>query len=152
MRSWSRRIIGGEGDRPDLDIDIVFSGVRPREKLFEELETAGEYIAKTRHPKIFIGKLAPYPAEKLEHGLKRLEELACDGGDKEIRILLSELLPEADLGGFRKPKRRKRKRYDRFRRSRSTRHSCSANGPAKSQLSLLHLNGLVYLKLLVKID
>ncbi len=90
------------GLRPYEDIDVVFTGVRPGEKLFEELETVGENIAKTRHPKVFIGKLAPYPAEKLERGLKRLGELVHDGNDDEIRVLLGELLPEANLSGASK--------------------------------------------------
>lgn len=36
----------------------MFTGVRPGEKLFEELSLRGEEIAKTRHPKIYIGRLA----------------------------------------------------------------------------------------------
>jgi FlaA1/EpsC-like NDP-sugar epimerase len=87
------------GLKPYDDIDIVFTGVRPGEKLFEELETGEEYIAKTRHPKVYIGKLAPYPAGKLERGLKRLDDLVRDGRDHEIRELLGELLPDADLAG-----------------------------------------------------
>ncbi len=49
------------GLKPFEDMDIVFTGLRPGEKLFEELELFGEDIAKTRHPKIFIGKLGAYP-------------------------------------------------------------------------------------------
>ncbi len=87
------------GLKPYEDIDVVFTGVRPGEKLFEELETVGENIAKTRHPKVFIGKLAPYPAETLERGLNLLEALVHDGHDGAIRALLGELLPEANLAG-----------------------------------------------------
>jgi FlaA1/EpsC-like NDP-sugar epimerase len=42
------------GFRPGEDIDIVFSGVRPGEKLFEELRTDGEGIEPTVHPKVNI--------------------------------------------------------------------------------------------------
>jgi FlaA1/EpsC-like NDP-sugar epimerase len=50
------------GFRPFDDIPIVFTGLRPGEKLFEELELSGEEFAKTRHPKIFIGRLGAYPS------------------------------------------------------------------------------------------
>ena len=46
---------------PDEDIQIVFTGTRPGEKLFEELAVTGEGIAKTRHPKIFTGRLTGPP-------------------------------------------------------------------------------------------
>jgi len=46
------------GLKPFEDIDIVFTGVRAGEKLFEELRTTDEDMTKTRHPKIFIGRIA----------------------------------------------------------------------------------------------
>ncbi len=85
------------GFKPYEDIDIVFTGIRPGEKLFEELQTDGEDVAKTRHPKIFIGKIAAYPTEKVRHALERLTVLAGDGEGHELRQFLRELLPEANL-------------------------------------------------------
>ena len=82
------------------DIDIVFTGIRPGEKLFEELETIEEKIIKTRHPKIFIGRLTAYPEPKILHALDRLATLAASGWDREIRKVLSDLLPEAQLNGL----------------------------------------------------
>jgi len=84
---------------PGEDIEIVFTGVRPGEKLFEELEVSGEDIAKTRHPKIFTGRLAGPDADDLHAALDRLETAVGSGDDTEIRHLLSELLPEARLDG-----------------------------------------------------
>jgi FlaA1/EpsC-like NDP-sugar epimerase len=52
------------GLKPFEEMDIVFTGLRPGEKLYEELELFGEDIAKTRHPKIFIGKLGAYSSER----------------------------------------------------------------------------------------
>jgi len=88
------------GLKPMEDIDIVFTGIRPGEKLFEELETIDEKIIKTRHPKIFIGRLAAYPESKILHALDRLTTLAANGWDGEIRKVLSDLLPEAQLNGL----------------------------------------------------
>jgi FlaA1/EpsC-like NDP-sugar epimerase len=86
------------GLRPYVDMDIVFTGLRPGEKLFEELELSGEQIAKTRHPKIFIGKLAAYPADEVERALRLLEQLARDCDGTAIRQFFNSLLPEANLG------------------------------------------------------
>lgn len=85
------------GLRPFSDIDIVFTGVRSGEKLFEELELTEEHISQTRHPKIFIGKINAYPQEMMRHALDRLAVLAESGSEAEIRRFLNEFLPEARL-------------------------------------------------------
>ena len=77
------------------DIDIVFTGVRPGEKLFEELNTEGENITKTKHPKIFIGKINTYDDRMVAAALKRFEGLAKLGRERELRAFFNEFLPEA---------------------------------------------------------
>jgi FlaA1/EpsC-like NDP-sugar epimerase len=93
----AKEIITLSGLKPFEDIDIVFSGLRAGEKLFEELDWAKEPITKTRHPKIFIGQIAPYPAEQVEEALARLENFAKRGKEFEMCQYLGELLPEASL-------------------------------------------------------
>lgn len=85
------------GLKPYEDIEIVFTGVRPGEKLSEALIMTEEHMSKTRHPKIFIGKVATYPQETLNGALQRLAALAREGADEPVRVLLNELLPEARL-------------------------------------------------------
>src|SRR5262249_33906987 len=85
------------GLKPHEDIDIVFTGVRPGEKLFEELQTNEEHMSKTRHPKIFIGKIATYPEEKVRQALQQLAHLSQHGEEPELRMYLNELLPEAQI-------------------------------------------------------
>lgn len=85
------------GLRPYEDIDIVFTGLRAGEKLFEELETSEERVTKTRHPKIYIGKIAPYPNDKVQRGLFRLKLLCKGRSEQQLRLFLNELLPEAQL-------------------------------------------------------
>jgi FlaA1/EpsC-like NDP-sugar epimerase len=85
------------GLKPFEEMDIVFTGLRPGEKLYEELELFGEDIAKTRHPKIFIGKLGAYSTEEVERALQRLGEFARDGNNDETRRFLNSFLPEAKL-------------------------------------------------------
>jgi len=86
------------GLRPYVDMEISFTGLRPGEKLFEELELTGEHISKTRHPKILIGRLNAYPPEEVERALRYLEELAREGDGTAVRKFLNSLLPEANLG------------------------------------------------------
>jgi FlaA1/EpsC-like NDP-sugar epimerase len=93
----ARDLITLSGFRPYEDVDIVFTGLRPGEKLFEELEVSGENIAKTRHPKIFIGRLPAFPSDRLSDGLKRLAVLCRHGDDGAIRAFLAEFLDEANL-------------------------------------------------------
>ncbi|HEY0544528.1 MAG TPA: nucleoside-diphosphate sugar epimerase/dehydratase [Pyrinomonadaceae bacterium] len=85
------------GFKPYEDIDIVFSGIRPGEKLFEELQTDSESVAKTRHPKIFIGKIAAYPPDEVSRALSHLALLVEDGQGDGLREFLNQLLPEANL-------------------------------------------------------
>ena len=85
------------GLRPHEDIDIVFTGVRPGEKLVEELETAEDELTRTRHPKIFIGKISAYPPEVIQHALHRLSILASNGWSEELRREMHTLLPESRL-------------------------------------------------------
>jgi FlaA1/EpsC-like NDP-sugar epimerase len=52
----ARDLIRLSGLKPDADIEIEYTGLRPGEKLYEELLMAEEGLAKTAHKKIFIGK------------------------------------------------------------------------------------------------
>jgi len=85
------------GFKPFEDIDIVFSGIRPGEKLFEELETVGENITKTRHPKIFIGTISASPSEEVLEALERMRRAAAEGDDTRARACLGDLVSEARL-------------------------------------------------------
>lgn len=85
------------GLKPYEDIDIAFTGMRPGEKLFEELGTTGEDISKTRHPKIFIGKIASYREEEVRNAVEHLGRLAELGDEQALRTFLNKFLPEANL-------------------------------------------------------
>jgi FlaA1/EpsC-like NDP-sugar epimerase len=87
------------GLKPFEEVEIVFTGLRPGEKLFEELDMTGETVLKTRHPKIFIGRISAYPPAKVTEALERLRALSYNGHHEELRDFLRELLPEAALGG-----------------------------------------------------
>jgi FlaA1/EpsC-like NDP-sugar epimerase len=93
----ARDMIIRSGLRPDDDIEIKLTGVRPGEKLFEELESSTERYDQTRHPKILIGKIPAYPREKVSDALERLDGLVDQGNSLEIRRFLNALIFEAKL-------------------------------------------------------
>jgi FlaA1/EpsC-like NDP-sugar epimerase len=76
-----------------VDIEIAFTGMRPGEKLFEELSVDAEAAVKTRHPKIFVGRFRPHEWTRVEAGLERLLGLA-GGTAAAVRGGLRELVPE----------------------------------------------------------
>ncbi len=93
----AERLIALSGLKRRRDIDIVFTGMRPGEKLIEETAHTEEHLAKTVHPKIFIGDIATYGQESLQRALERLALLAKAGDESGLRILLNGALPEAHL-------------------------------------------------------
>jgi len=75
---------------PDQDIEIQFSGLRPGEKLYEELLTTEEGTTSTKHKKIFVANLKVVDEETLEEGLVNLK-----GMKKAADVIqaLEKLLP-----------------------------------------------------------
>lgn len=72
---------------PNKDIEIKFSGLRPGEKLFEELLTAEEGTTSTKHQKIFVANIKDVDEEKLYSGLAKL--INESRADEIIRIMTS---------------------------------------------------------------
>lgn len=85
------------GLKPYEDVDVVFTGLRPGEKLFEELDLEAEHMVRTRHQKIFIGQIVGYPHGKVEAALEELRRLAEIDAQRELRSLFNELLPDAKI-------------------------------------------------------
>ncbi|MNT29512.1 UDP-N-acetyl-alpha-D-glucosamine C6 dehydratase [compost metagenome] len=89
------------GLEPEVDIPITFTGLRPGEKLYEELLTAEEGTSATTHKKIFIARPEAIDREQLESGLTLLQTSATEGDDQAIRRGLKALVetyqyPQAD--------------------------------------------------------
>jgi len=97
----ARDLIRLSGFRPDEDIEIKFNGVRPGEKLFEQLATDAEHADKTKHPKIFIGRIAAPSWAEVCRALDALVALVDDGEPAAIRTALCALVPEYTRGAAR---------------------------------------------------
>lgn len=82
------------GLTPGEDIEIVYTGLRPGEKLYEELLIDGEDIKRTHHSKIWILGSRNTDIEALYSGLNDIESACKTGNDNEVKAILKELVPE----------------------------------------------------------
>ena len=86
------------GLEPGRDIEIRFTGMRPGEKLSEDLWNKGQTLEPTLHPDIFkLERKDLIPAAKLDPLVDRLYELAEQEKEDEIRKLLNGIIPDANL-------------------------------------------------------
>lgn len=85
------------GLTPYEDVDIVFTGIRDGEKLFEELEITGENLLKTRHPKIFVGKIATYAKDEVARMLSAFQLAVTANNEATLRLAFNKFLPEASI-------------------------------------------------------
>ncbi|WP_027461278.1 polysaccharide biosynthesis protein [Deinococcus murrayi] len=83
------------------DVDVVFSGIRPGEKLYEELLTPSEGADATTHSEIFSARLGQVDAPALLRELRTLREHAEAKDDAAIRAGLARLIPENKFGSVR---------------------------------------------------
>ena len=90
----ARNLILLSGLRPDEDIRIEFSGIRPGEKLYEELRTFEESIIPTEHKKvkIFTGPLMSY--EEMKGSIETLRQICAARDVTQLLLQLKEIVPE----------------------------------------------------------
>ena len=90
----ARQLIQLSGFIPDKDIHIKFTGLRPGEKLFEELSYHGERIVGTRHPKIMRFLCEPMPLEEVRALVLDLVQRMDRLGRDEVKCFLRNAVPE----------------------------------------------------------
>ncbi|MDH3349272.1 MAG: polysaccharide biosynthesis protein [Desulfobulbaceae bacterium] len=88
----AQEMIRLHGLEPDIDIPIVFSGIRPGEKMYEELLTSKEDVESTGHPKIYKAKDSSSLNNTIGH-LQKLEELVLKPDPVTLRCYLKKLVP-----------------------------------------------------------
>ena len=88
----ARNLIRLSGYTPDVDIKIVYTGLRPGEKLYEELLMDEEGLRETENKLIHVGKPIEMDDEQFLRNLKALDE-ACNSESERIRELVSEMVP-----------------------------------------------------------
>jgi FlaA1/EpsC-like NDP-sugar epimerase len=82
------------GKRPGDDIEIVYTGLRPGEKLYEELFHSAERHRQTAHAKLLLAESRTVDSPELEYGLAILRERVQAGNEEQIRSALLALVPE----------------------------------------------------------
>ncbi len=90
----AKDLIRLSGLRPNEDIEIVFSGVRPGEKLFEELSFEAENADRTQHPKIAVGKLQRFPESLIAPAMQRVQDAIEREDPSALDAAIRELVPE----------------------------------------------------------
>jgi FlaA1/EpsC-like NDP-sugar epimerase len=95
----ARNMIRLSGKEPEAEIPITFVGVRPGEKLHEELWTEGETVGPTSHPKILRAARPPIDVEWLEDELGELEQMVARGETLDVVSKLAAMLREPRRAG-----------------------------------------------------
>ncbi len=90
----ARRMIKLSGFEPDKDIKIIYTGLRPGEKLYEELLNKQEDTLATHHSKILIAKVRTYPFNEISKQVNELTELFKTQNNFTIVSKMKEIVPE----------------------------------------------------------
>lgn len=93
----ARKMVQLAGLVPDEDIEIRYTGLRPGEKLFEELITGSEHILSTDHDKIKIFQGPPVSAEAIERWIEELQMLLAERDEAGVVGHLAKLVPEYQI-------------------------------------------------------
>lgn len=90
----ARQLIELSGLQPDVDIEIKFTGLRPGEKLFEEISHRGENMVDTKHPKIMRFVCQPRDLEEVRGHLERLTARLHQTERNQLKMLIQEMVTE----------------------------------------------------------
>ncbi len=90
----ARKVIRLAGKEPDVDIRIVFTGLRPGEKLYEEMLSTAENARPTYHEKILIADVRQYDFDLVQKRVDKLITSARQHYTLETIHLMRELVPE----------------------------------------------------------
>ena len=92
----AKKMIQLSGLKVGSDIQIIYTGLRPGEKLYEELLTNNENTINTYNPQILIAKVREYESEKIQKQIEKLIKMAHDNKNDNFTIVknIKEIVPE----------------------------------------------------------
>jgi FlaA1/EpsC-like NDP-sugar epimerase len=90
----AKKMITLSGLRVDRDIEIKYTGLRPGEKLYEELLNNDENTLPTHHPKILIATVNTPTYAFMEIQVAAMQKLLAEGGNNELVAKIKEVIPE----------------------------------------------------------
>ena len=90
----ARRMIYLAGYKPDVDIRIEYSGLRPGEKLYEEVLATNENTMPTDHSRIRIAKVRDYDFDEAKTSVDELEKLSREVRIADMVKLMKQIVPE----------------------------------------------------------
>lgn len=90
----AKKMIMLSGKEMGKDLDIVFTGLRDGEKLYEELLSNKENTIPTHHHKILKAKVNEYAYENVQRNLELLEELIDDQNELKMVAMMKDMVPE----------------------------------------------------------
>jgi FlaA1/EpsC-like NDP-sugar epimerase len=90
----AKQLIELSGLKPDEDIEIEFTGLRPGEKLFEELSHTGENITPTNHPKIMRFVSQPLPMGQVKTVFEKLSNELHHVEPVQLKKSIKDAVPE----------------------------------------------------------
>jgi FlaA1/EpsC-like NDP-sugar epimerase len=100
----AEKLISLSGKRPYLDVDIKFTGLRPGEKMYEELFNRGEEELPTAHPQIRVARSEPVDMRFMEEQLDHIRRLVAEREEAALIAKFKELVPQyrngvSEVGG-----------------------------------------------------
>ena len=88
-----RNLIKLSGYKPDVDIKVVYTGLRPGEKLYEETLMAEEGLQTTANELIHVGKPIEIETEQFFRDMSAIMDAAYDNSDERVKNLVSIIVP-----------------------------------------------------------
>ncbi|MGQ0799429.1 MAG: polysaccharide biosynthesis protein [Pseudomarimonas sp.] len=94
IRYLAEQMIYLAGKHPNRDVRIVYTGLRPGEKLFEELFHAQEDYALTSHPKIWLARSRPLERSSFDNALNQMRQASMRFDEPALSRLVRDWVPE----------------------------------------------------------
>ncbi len=102
IRFLAEQLIRLDGKRPDQDIEIIYTGLRPGEKLHEELFHAEETLQTTSHPKILQARAQSIDSDYLSRLLDQAEQASNSYELQQLEQLLHKIIQDIDFANGEK--------------------------------------------------